>query len=157
MKRILVILFLTLFFFGCAGLQPSVPEPTVSINSFKVLPSNSIAPRFEINLRIVNTARTALDIEGVVYTVDLQGNRILTGVAKDIPTIESYSEANVTVSGSPDLFGSFSLLGDLMKQQGESISYEVDVSIDVGSFEPMLHTTKKGEFSLSDAMKAKSK
>ena len=69
LKGYLVTFFLALFFFGCAGLQPSVPEPTVSINSFKVLPSNSIAPRFEINLRIVNTARTALNIEGIVYTL----------------------------------------------------------------------------------------
>ena len=155
MKHYIVLSFFSLLFFlGCAGLQPNVPEPIVSINSFKVLPSNSIAPRFEINLRIINTARSALEIEGVVYTVELQGNRILTGVAKDLPRIEAYSEGNVTVSGSPDLFGSFSLLGDLMKQQGESISYEVDVSIDTGDFYPMLHTTKKGEFSLSDMTKA---
>jgi len=69
-----------------------------------------------------------------------------------LPTIESYSEANISVSGSPDLFGSFSLIKDIMGNEGKPISYEVDVSIDTGSFYPMLHTTKKGEFSFSDAV-----
>ncbi len=155
MKYFIFTLVLSFFFSGCAGLQPNVPKPTVSINSFKILPSNSITPRFEINLRIVNTSREALNIQGVVYNVELEGNQILTGVAKDLPTIESYSEANVSVSGSPDLFGSFSLLKDIMGNQGESINYEVDVSIDAGNFYPMIHTTKKGVFSFSDAVKTK--
>ena len=151
MKYIIFTFFLSFIFSGCAGLQPEVPKPTVTINSFKVVPSNSITPRFEINLRILNTSREALDIQGVVYTVELEGNQILTGVAKDLPTIESYSEANVSVSGSPDFFGSFSLIKDMMENQGKPINYEVDVSIDAGSFYPILHTTKKGEFSFSDA------
>ena len=154
MKSIIFTLFASLFFLGCAGLQPTTPQPSVSINSFKVLPSNSIAPRFEINLRIVNTSREDLNIQGVVYTVELQGNEILTGVAKDLPTIESYSEANVSVSGSPDLFGSLGLIKDMMSKQEESMDYEVDVSMDIGSSYPMLHTTKSGKFSFSQAMKA---
>ncbi len=156
MKQHIILILMPLYFFlGCAGLQPNVPDPTVSISSFKVVPSNSIAPRFEINLRVVNTSRSALDIDGIVYTVELQGNRVLTGVAKNLPTIEAYSEGNVTILGSADLFGSFGLLRDMMKQQGKSMSYEVDVSIDTGSFYPIIHTTKKGELSLSDALKTK--
>jgi len=155
LKYTIFTFLLSFFLSGCAGLQPDVPNPTVNINSFRVLPSNSITPRFEITLHIVNTSRESLNIQGVVYSVALKGNQILTGVAKDLPTIESYSEANVSVSGSPDLFGSFSLLKDMMENQGEVISYEVDVSIDIGSSYPMLHTTKKGEFSFSDALKTK--
>jgi hypothetical protein len=142
--------FLVLFLVGCAQLNPNTPKPTVSINSFDIIPSGGITPRFKIGMRIINTSRDTLDIEGIVYTVELQGNKVLTGVAKDIPSIKSYSEANVSVSGSPDLFGSFGLIKDIMGQKSGKIDYEVDVAIDVGSLYPIIHTTKSGEFSLSD-------
>ncbi len=156
MRQLLAILFLALLFLaGCAGLQPDMAKPTVSISGFKVLPSNGIVPRFEISMRVVNTGRTPLDIDGVVYTVELGGNRILTGVAKNLPVIEAYSEGNVTVSGTPDLFGSLGFFQDMMRERSEAVAYKVDVAIDVGTFYPTIRTTKRGTFSLSEAVGSK--
>ena len=151
--RALFLSILTLFFIGCAALNTSTPKPSVSINSFEVQPGGGLTPRFKIDMRIINTSRDTLDIEGIVYTVELQGNTVLTGVAKDIPSIEPYSEANVTVSGTPDLFGSFGLIKDMMDQKSGKIDYEVDVAIDIGSLYPIIHSTKNGEFSLSQTSK----
>ncbi len=144
---------ITLFFIACAGLTPSMPEPSVSINGFNVVPSAGITPRFEIQMRIINTSRETLNIEGIVYTVELQGNEVLTGVAKDIPSIAPYSEGNVSVAGSPDLFGSFGLIKDMMNKKSGTMEYEVDVAIDIGSSYPIIHSTKSGEFSLSNTVK----
>jgi len=145
--------FIVVFFIACAGLSPSVPEPSVSINGFNIVPSVGISPHFEIQMRIINTSRETLNIEGIVYTVELQGNEVLTGVAKDIPSIAPYSEGNVSVAGSPDLFGSFGLIKDMMSQKSGKVEYEVDVAIDIGSSYPIIHSTKSGEFSLSDTVK----
>ena len=142
-----------LFFVACAGLTPSMPEPSVSINGFNVVPSAGVTPRFEIQMRIINTSRETLDVEGIVYTVELQGNEVLTGVSKDIPSIAPYSEGNVSVSGSPDLFGSFGLIKDMMNKKSGTMEYEVDVAIDIGSSYPIIHSTKSGEFSLSNTVK----
>ncbi len=143
---------LLLFMVGCAGLQPELSKPTVSISGFKVLPSGGIVPRFEITMRVVNTGRTPLDIDGVVYTVELGGNRILTGVAKDLPVIAAYSEGNVSVSGTPDLFGSLGFFQKMVNDRSDAIDYKVDVAIDVGTFYPTIRTTKRGNFSLSEAI-----
>ncbi len=156
MTRSVVLSVLLLFLIaGCAALQPDLPKPTVSISGFKMLPSNGIVPRFEIAMRVVNTGRTPLDIEGVVYTVELGGSRILTGVAKDLPVIEGYSEGNVTVSGTPDLFGSLGFFQKMMKERSDAVEYKVDVAIDVGTFYPTIRTTKRGNFSLSEVMNTK--
>jgi hypothetical protein len=37
-----------------------------------------------------------------------------------------------------------------MTERKEAIDYLVDVSIDAGSFIPMIHTKKEGKLSLSD-------
>ncbi len=158
MKRLFVgLLFPLLLLLGCAQLQPDLPKPAVSISGFKMLPSNGIVPHFEIDLRVVNTGRSPLDIDGVVYTVELAGNRILTGVAKDLPVIDAYSEGNVTVSGTPDLFGSLGFFQEMVRQRRDAVTYKVDVAIDVGTFYPTIRTTKSGMFSLSDALKKPSK
>jgi len=152
MKRLVLGIFLSLFIFGCAGLQPTIPKPKVSINSFKAIPSNSIMPHFEIDLRVINTSREELNIQGIVYTIELQGNEILTGVAKDLSPIKSYSEENIKISGSPDLFGSFGLIKDMMNKPEDNLEYEITVSIDAGDSHPILHTTKTGNFSFSDSL-----
>ena len=139
-----------LFFSGCAGLQTSdFQDPAVSINTFRVVPSQGIAPRFEIGLRIVNPNRTALTLEGIAYTIDIEGNRILTGVANNLPVIDPYSEGNITLQASTDLFGGLGLISDLMKQEHDKVTYDLHVKLDAGSYLPLIHVERTGEISLT--------
>ena len=65
------------------------------MSSFKPLPSEGMIPAFEIGLRIINPNRQTLNLEGIVYTVSLQGHEIVKGVGKDFAPIEGYSEGMV--------------------------------------------------------------
>lgn len=139
-----------LFFSGCAALQPSdYQEPAVSINTFRVIPSQGFSPRFEIGLRIVNPNRTALELEGIAYTIDIEGNRMLTGAANELPVIKAYSEGNVTLQASTDLFGGIGLIGDLMKKKSDKVNYELNVRLDAGSYRPLIRVERTGEISLT--------
>lgn len=139
-----------LLFSGCAGLQTSdYQDPAVSINTFKIVPSQGLAPRFEIGLRIVNPNREALELKGIAYTIDIEGNRILTGAANDLPVIEAYSEGDVTLQASTDLFGGLGLITDLMKQKSDKVTYDLHVKLDAGSFRPLVHVDRTGEMSLT--------
>jgi len=146
--RILSAAFI-LFFSGCAGLQTSdFQDPAVSINTFRIVPSQGIAPRFEIGLHIVNPNRAPLTLEGIAYTIDIEGNHLLTGAANDLPVIDPYSEGNITLQASTDLFGGLGLISDLMKQKHDKVTYELHVKLDVGSYRPLIHVERTGEMSL---------
>ena len=41
---------------GCATLSPDYEQPTVALTSFRALPSEGVAPAFEVGLRIVAQA-----------------------------------------------------------------------------------------------------
>ena len=56
---------------GCATLRPDYEAPTVIISDFRALPSEGIAPRFEIGLHIINPNRDALKLAALSYTVKL--------------------------------------------------------------------------------------
>jgi len=137
--------------FGCAGLEPGFETPTVGVSSFRILPSQGVAPQFEIGLHIVNPNRSALELEGIVYSVTLNGHRILTGATSDLPAIGAYSEGDVTLRATADLLSSVSLLGSLMQQPRETFTYELDAKLDIGSLRPRIHIQEQGEISLQGA------
>jgi LEA14-like dessication related protein len=75
---------------ACATLNPNFEEPQVSVNSFKILPGGSINPTFEIGLRVVNPNSMPLNLKGMSYTASIEGNKIFSGVANQLPVITAY-------------------------------------------------------------------
>lgn len=134
---------------GCAGLQPGYETPSVTISSFKALPGEGVAPRFEIGLHIVNPNRTELALKGVAYTVSLEGHKVLTGVANDLPVIEAYGEGNVLLMGTVSLFDSIAFFTDLARKGNpEELSYSLDAKLDPGTLSPVIRVNKEGKISL---------
>ncbi|BCA78425.1 LEA type 2 family protein [Desulfuromonas sp. AOP6] len=154
-RTIRLALYLSLFILmaGCAGLDPSFETPTVGIRSFRVLPSAGMAPNFEIGLHIVNPNRAPLKLEGIVYTVRLEGQRVLMGVANDLPEIAPYGEGDVTLNASADLLSSINLFASLMQQARDTFAYELEATLDIGRFRPRLQVREKGEISLKSPTK----
>lgn len=134
---------------GCAGLKTEFKEPSISVTYFRALPSNGIAPRFEIGLHVANPNRFALDLAGVSYNVRIEGREILNGVANDLPEIEAYGEGDITLLATADLFNSISLIADLVRQPRDTFSYELDALLDLGGIYPNLTINKKGQVSLA--------
>lgn len=138
---------------GCASLQPSFENPTVTVNSFEVLPSSGMLPRFAIGLHVINPNRTALTLQGLVYTVAIEDHKILTGVANDLPQIEPYGEGDIRVEASVDLFEGLGLLSKLMRQQqSTSVEYSLNARLNVSSLLPDIEISDSGQIDLAAAM-----
>jgi LEA14-like dessication related protein len=149
MTRIVLLLAAVLLIPGCAGREPGFETPTVGVSSFRLLPSEGMAPQFEIGLHIVNPNRSALELEGIVYSVILNGHRILTGASSNLPAIAPYSEGEVTLRATADLLSSISFLGSLMKQGQDTFDYELDARLDIGRLRPRIHVQEKGKLTLA--------
>ena len=134
---------------GCAGLDTDFETPTVGVSSFRALPSEGVVPRFEIGLHIVNPNRAPLRLDGIVYSVILEGHKILTGVSGDLPVIAGYGEGDITLTATPDLLSSVSLLSSLMNQPRQTFSYELDARLDIGQLRSRIHVREQGEVSLA--------
>ena len=134
---------------SCATLQTEFKEPSVSVTSFRALPSKGMAPRFEIGLHVTNPNRVALALEGLSYSVNIEGRQLLTGVANDLPVIEGYGEGDITLLATADLFNSISLISDFMRQPRDSFSYEIIATLDLGGMYPDIPVKKQGQISLA--------
>jgi len=134
---------------SCATMDPDYEQPTVTLASFRALPSEGMVPAFEIGLRIINPNRQALRLEGVVYTISIEGHELVKGVGKDFPVIEGYSEETVTLTASANLLAGIRFLGDMMNASGEVLDYEFEAKLDTGGIWPSLRVSERGTFNLA--------
>ena len=148
MIRILIVL-LALSLASCATLDPNYEQPTVTLSSFKALPAEGVVPAFEIGLRIINPNSQALDLEGIVYTVSLDGYELIKGVGKDFPVIDGYSEGEVKLTASANLLTGIRFIADVMKTPGDDLEYEFKAKLDLGGLYPSIRVTEKGNIQLN--------
>lgn len=85
------------------------------------------------------------------YSVEVEGNRILSGAEPNLPRIEGYSSADIVIQASPDLFGSAHLLNQLLTGQRDELNYLFKAKLDVGTLMPYITIEEKGRFGLTNA------
>ena len=133
---------------ACASIDPDYEEPTVSLSSFRALPSEGGMPTFEIGLHILNPNSTSFSLEGVVYTVSIQGHDVVKGVGKDFPVLEGYSEQTIKLTAAANLFAGIRLVMELMNSPNESLEYEFEAKLDTGGFGRSIRVKEKGSFQM---------
>jgi len=133
---------------ACTSMQSDYEQPVVTVTSFRSLPAEGAGLRFEIGLRVVNPNRDALELQGVAYSISLEGHKLITGVGKDLPTVAGYSEETFTLQASASMFQAVKLFSDLMQEPKNSLQYELATKLDVGTFRPAIRVTDSGEISL---------
>jgi len=131
---------------ACASIDPDYEQPSVTLSSFRALPSEGGMPTFEIGLHILNPNSTPFRLEGVVYTVSIQGHDVVKGVGKDFPVLEGYSEQTIKLTAAANLFAGIRLVMDLMNSPNESLEYEFEAKLDTGGFGRSIRIKEKGEF-----------
>jgi hypothetical protein len=143
-----ITVFLTVILGACATMSPDYEEPTVILSSFRALPSEGMVPAFEIGLRIINPNSQALNLEGIVYTISLEGYELVKGVGKDFPVIEGYSEGEVKLTASANLLAGIRFVGDMMQSRNENLEYEFRAKLDLGGLYPSIKVKETGEINL---------
>ena len=134
---------------NCASITPDLDPPKVTLESFRALPSQGNAPRFEIKLRVVNPNKQTLDIAGISYSVELLDKELISGVTNDIPIIEGYSEEVVTLEAGLQLFQLMRLLTSLGSSASDSLEYRFSAKIDFNGFVPTQRIEETGEITLN--------
>lgn len=151
LKRALIVLWL-LMLGGCATLHQNFEKPTVTVTSFRAMPSNGMAPRFVIGLHVINPNRFDLPLKGMTYNVSLEGRKLLNGVANNLSTVPAYGEADIDVYATADLIGGFRLLADLLHTQKQSLTYQLKGRLDLGSLYPYVNIDESGEVKLDQGL-----
>lgn len=133
---------------GCAGMPSDFEEPALTVTSVALRNSNGIAPEFDIMLHITNPNRTPLSLVGMSYSLQLAGNKVVTGVANKLPVIEAYGEADVPIRAAVSVMGGIRLLSELMTRNPEQIDYQFEAKLDTGKLRPRININRTGTIAL---------
>ena len=149
-RRCSLIAVLAVLLAGCAGMGPGYDTPTVTLSSFKALPSEGGLPAFEIGLRVINPNPEPLELRGIAYTIRLDGHELIKGVGNELPVIDGYGEGEFKLTAAANLFGGIRLITDLMRSGGnkDTFSYEFEAKLDIGAFRPAIRIRDADEISL---------
>lgn len=149
MRRILqtiIVITLAALLSACAAFSPYDEAPAVTVTSFGPAPdTESTGPVFRVGLRVINPNSIELPLVGMSYRVELQGQRVLTGAANELPVVPAYGSADFTVDLSPDLLGGLRLIGDLMANPTDTFDYLFVARLDVGGWLPNIEVEESGE------------
>ncbi|AKS41338.1 LEA type 2 family protein [Wenzhouxiangella marina] len=130
---------------SCAALSPYRETPVVTVTGFGMAPeSESMGPVFRVGLRVINPNRVELPLVGMSYQVELQGQRVLSGAANELPVVPAYGSADFTVDLSPDLLGGIRLLSDLLSRPQDGLEYRFSARLDAGRWIPDIRVEEVG-------------
>lgn len=147
-RRFSLVAALTVLLGGCVGMGPGYDTPSVTLSSFKSLPSDSGLPAFEIGLRVINPNPEPLELRGVAYTISLDGHELIKGVGNELPIVDGYGEGEFKLTAAANLFGGIRLITDLMRNQRETFTYEFEAKLDIGAFRPAIRISESDEIAL---------
>lgn len=149
-KRI-TLLFAFVVLSGCANLQQS--QPDILLVGITPQAGQSIAPEFNIKLKVVNPTDSEVRIKGVSAKVYLQGHRVAAGVTGKMDPIASFSDGMVSLTASSDLFGGIGFIYDMVNSGAEKIDYRLELSISQEGRLIPIKVVETGQFDLSKLQK----
>jgi hypothetical protein len=150
MRRTIGLLLLFPLLAGCAGLGVGREAPTVSVQSFRVVPAQGAGlPSFEIGLLVLNPDPEPLRLAGVAYSVELDGQPLLDGVANDLPVVEGYGQATVTLDAAVNVLGGIRLLNGLLRERRDEIEYAITARLDPEGFGRDFRVREAGRLDVS--------
>lgn len=134
MRRLnLLILPIFLFLVACATIDPDYERPKVDVVGITKSETDTAALQFTIQLRIVNPNAETIRLDGLYYELSLDGIDVVTGTANNLPPIEGYSDAVVSVSSAASLVNSVRLASRLMNTTGNELPYELRAKLGTSS------------------------
>jgi len=148
-RRRACIVLLALGVAGCASLAPGFEPPKLRVVSLRPVDGDDMAPRFEIGLRVINPNAESIAMRGLSYTVALEGQDIIEGVARDLPTVPGYGEADVSLLATVSLLAGIRLVGDLMQRPRDAVAYELRAKLDLGAMRPAVRIEDAGTIRLA--------
>ena len=134
---------------GCAGFGAGREPPRVNLQSFRMMAGEGMAlPGFEFGLLVINPNPEPLRLQGVAYTIRLDGQRVIDGVSNELPVIDGYDQATVTIQAGVNLLGGIRLLERLMNAPHSSWDYEFEAKLDPEGFGWPIRVREAGRIGL---------
>ncbi len=124
MRRVLLIVSLVVLS-ACAGLGGLAHPPEVSVAGLSAAQIGFFEQRFALKLRVQNPNDVELPINGLTFTIELNGQPFLTGLSDKAVTVPRFGEALIEVMATSTLGSALKQLRELQKGGQQRLDYRI--------------------------------
>ena len=148
MRYRLILLSLLTLLAACSSLN-QLKAPNATVTAVRPIQGKGMLPDFAVDLHLTNPNAQALSLRGASYTLSIEGQQLVSGVASKLPELPAYGEADVTLTATPDVLGTLGLAQTLLQSQDISqLHYKFTARLDLAALLPDLVIEKEGPLSL---------
>jgi LEA14-like dessication related protein len=119
---------------GACSLVPKFEKPTLELVSLKLADGNLLSQRFNARLKVLNPNDRALPVNGLHYTVEIDGKAFGKGESTRAFTVPARGEAEFDMTLEANLAGALAaVLSRRERAKGRELEYRLKgtVSIDL--------------------------
>ena len=132
--RVLAAGLLGALLLGGCSLVPKFEKPTLELVSLKLADGNLLSQRFNVRLKVLNPNDRALPVNGLRYTVEIDGKAFGKGESTRAFTLPARGEAEFDMTLDANLAGAVAaVLSRRERAKGRELEYRLKgtVSIDL--------------------------
>ena len=132
--RVLAAGLLGTWLLGACSLVPKFEKPTLELVSLKLADGNLLSQRFNARLKVYNPNDRALPVNGLCYTVEIDGKAFGKGESTRAFTVPARGEAEFDMTLDANLAGAVAaVLSRRERAKGRELEYRLvgTVSIDL--------------------------
>jgi len=133
---------------SCSIFQGGLEAPTVKVTGIEILPTDGLAPRFGVDLSVMNPNARDLSVQGMSYSIAIADFNVLSGVSDQVPVLGAYRETPVRLELSADLVQALRLIEYITRQQ-QALEYRFNARLDLGGWTPRINVTEAGTIDLN--------
>lgn len=104
--------------FGCASFGSFLEPPAVTVVNVQPEASGGLEQRFKLDLRIANPNSAPLEVDGLRFELDVNGQRLARGQTGDSVTVPRLGDAILSVHATTTLMDVFRQVRAMQKSKG---------------------------------------
>jgi LEA14-like dessication related protein len=149
--RFLSLMLGMLLLAGCTTLNKYPEPPRVSLVSIQPKDMTLLEQRYGLQLRILNPNESAIPVEGLSYSLQINGHEFAYGVSRQAVSIPPFGEALLDVDVVSNLLSVMQQVQEMGGEQQESLQYRLAGKISLANSVGRLPFDYHGELKYSPA------
>ena len=131
--RCVLLVFGVLLLTGCTTMSAYPERPRVSLVSIQPKDMTLLEQRYALQLRILNPNETAIPVEGLSYTLEINGREFAYGVSRQAVSIPPFGEALLDVDVVSNLLNVMQQVQEMSGSQQASLQYRLSGKISLSN------------------------
>lgn len=134
---------------GCSGMTLKPESPEVTVTRIELVEPGLFEQRFRIGLRVQNPNNFDLPVQGVKFSIELNGQPFITAISAAAVNVPRYGSAVMEVDAVSTLAGLINQIDGVVSGSNNSVRYKLAGKVSLSNMMTDVPFEREGEIKLN--------